>query len=1019
MHEFPDSIKPKTRITVSRNRTIALLVGVSGCLGSHLAEKLLERGVQVIGIDDFSFGNRKNLVEATKSKDFHLINGSIDDDFFSVPENIKDFGLPRLDYAFFVAESGRSDLYSRGIVNFLKICRLLRDQQMLEAKRQTGETLSKRQIDLDQNLVKSEKPKIVLASSINLYASKLDKSAHQQKEAEIRFAKVVKYYKLNARVVRIAPIYGPRMHFRESDPMVRLIQSSLLGKIQEETTVMDFSTRAIYIDDAVTLLLKAGLSGSTAEKIYDGALLHPIKASDVRSILVDPLWSDMKGVHLTELPEWSTPNLKRTIKELSWHPHTHLIDGLRETIAYFVRNGSPDFNDHDLEVPDIKEESIKQETKRWSFAAINEEENIEEPKQSSEKKEESREEYFEENKKGIWSQLKLKALPLFLVLIVFFGLVYPAGDLVVGGLSIRSNLQASKEAVERADFNKANQSLSAAHANIREIKQLVDSLAVVQRLGVFKSEIGEISQLVNLAEEGIEGSKYALTGSQDLFEATKVISGESDKDPKKLYSDAQVNLIFAGEKLTKVQARLEDEEFLDNFHPEIKSRAADFAQKLKMYSTLVEKGRVLSVLIPNITSVEGEKRYLLLVEDNLEQRPAGGVVVTYGNLTFKDGKLTEFKIEDSNSLDNRLKDVIPVSLEVANDLKVDRLFLRDSSIDPDFPTSARQAEYIYRRVSNNSINGVIAVNLNALSGLVKAVGGVEVVELNDKLTGDDLIPKYLSFKKAQTPTPSKRNYLTLVSEQVFNKIFFVKDQNWPEVISKSGSSLVNKDMVVYLSDPQALSLLSSENWSGILPQGSTQQDGEYADFLAVVDTNLSGAPLNYYVQKTTDLKTQVSSEYQLSHQLSLRYKNPAPEDSFNGGVYRERIKVYLPLGVSLNKAELGGVDVAKDVSEFSDHNRQAFSLLFELGPGEEKLLTIDYSVTSKLELKNNELVYRLDVFKQSGSSNSPLTLNFIYPKELKAKTDSFEVLPSESEGVSLSTRLNNDKSFVFNFQKTP
>lgn len=1011
MHDFPDSIKSKTRISVSRNRTIALLVGVSGCLGSHLAEKLLERGVQVIGIDDFSTGDRKNLSEAVKSKDFHLINGSIDDDFFSVPENIKDFGLPRLDYAFFAAESNRADLYSRGVTNFLNICRLLRDQQVLEAKGKEGETLSKKQIDLDPSLVKSEKPKIVLASSINLYASKLDKNAQQQKEAEIRFAKVVKYYKLNARVVRIAPIYGPRMHFRQSDPMVRLIQSSLLGQIQDETTVMDFSTRAIYVDDAVTLLLKAGLSGSTAEKIYDGALLHPIKASDVRAILIDPLWSDMKGVRLTELPEWPTPNLKRTIKELSWHPHTHLIDGLRETVAYF--------KDHDLDIPEIKEESIKQETKRWSFAAVMDEEKPIESKKTIQKdtSEDEEEEYFE--KRGWLPRIKSKLLPLFLVLIIFFGLIYPMGTLIVGGLSIRSNLQTSKEAVERADFNQASRSLSAAHTNVKEIKQLVDSLAVVRRLGLFKEEIGEASQLINLAEEGIEGSKYALMGSQNLFEATKVISGESDKDPKKLYEDARVNLTFAGEKLTKVQARLEDEEFLDNFHPEIKSRAGDFAQKLRMYSTLVEKGRVLSVLIPIITSVEGEKRYLLLIEDNLEQRPAGGVIATYGNLKFKDGRLVEFKIEDSNSLDSRLKDVIPVSAEVASDLNVDRLFLRDSSIDPDFPTSARQAEYIYRRVDNNGIDGVVAVNLNALTGLIKAVGGVEVVELNDKLTGDDLISKYLSFKKSQAPTPSKRNYLTLVSEQVFNKIFFVKDQNWPEVISKSGSSLSSKDMVVYLSDPQALSLLSSENWSGILPQGATQAEGEYADFLGVVGTNLSGDPLNYYVQKTTDLKTQISSENRLSHQLSLRYKNSAAADSFKNGIYRERVKIYLPLGVNLSKVEVGGTDITPDVSSYSDHNRQVFSLVLELNPGEEKLINIDYSVTNELRLKNNELVYRLDVFKQSGSSEIPLTLNFIYPKTLKAKTDSQEVVPSESEGVSISTRLNNDKSFVFNFQKTP
>lgn len=1015
MPDNSDSINHKSRITLSRNRTIALLVGVAGFLGSHLAEKLLERGIQVIGIDDFSTGIRKNLSEVIKNKDFHLINGSIDDDFFSIPENIKDFGISRLDYAFFTAESERADLYSRGVTNFVNFCRQIRDQQVLAAKGEKGEVLSKKQIDLDPSLVASEKPRIVFVSSVNLYASKLDRFNQHLKDAEIRFAKMVSYYKLNARVVRLAPIYGPKMPFRESDPMIRLIQSALLDKIQDETTSLDFSTRSIFVKDAVNLLIKAALSGSTAEKIYDGALLHPINASDIRQVLLDPLWAQRRGVHLSQLPEWPTPNLKRTIKELGWKPQISLIDSLRETIAYF--------KDHDLVVPEIQDEAlssnfqneIKKEMKRWSFASIKEED---EQEKGSDKNQDGEEDFFE-GKQGTLSRIMQKILPVFLILIVFFGLIYPTATLIIGGLSIRSNLQSSKDLVEKAEFDKAKVSLNSAHNNLKSIKQLTNSLAVLQRIGVFNEEIGNLSQLINLTEEGIEGSKYALSGSQNLYEATKIISGEStETDPKKLYQDAQVNLTYANEKLTKVQARLEDDKFINKFHPEIRSRALDFAQKLKTYSALVEKGRVLSVLIPSITGVEGEKNYILLVSDNLELRPSGGVITSIASLTFKDGKLTSFKIEDSNNIDSRLKDLIPVSPETASDLKVDRLFLKDSSIDPDFPTSARLAEYIYKRIENKGISGVIAVNLNTLSGLIKAVGGVEIAEISQKISGDDLILKYLDFKRSQLSTPSKRNYLTLVSEQLFNKIFFVKAKNWPEVINQSSNSLGKKDMLIYLSEPQSLSLLASENWAGILPQGVNNKEGEYSDFLAVTDINLALAPLNYFIQKTIDLKTTISTEDKLTRQLTIRIKNSAPNDSLNNGVYKNRIKVYLPLGVNLVKAELGGVDITKEISSYSDHNRQVFSTLLELSPSQESLLFVEYA-TDKLEFKNDNLTYRLDVFKQPGSGEVPLNINFIYPQTLKAKTESLDVVPSEKEGVSLSNRPSEDKSFVFEFQKTP
>jgi nucleoside-diphosphate-sugar epimerase len=85
---------------------------------------------------------------------------------------------------------------------------------------------------------------------------------------------------MNARVVRLAAVYGPRMHFRENDPMVRLLQVSLKGDLQKEQIDNDFSSRAVYIDDAVALLIKAILSGGTSHKIFDGSLLQPIKIAE-------------------------------------------------------------------------------------------------------------------------------------------------------------------------------------------------------------------------------------------------------------------------------------------------------------------------------------------------------------------------------------------------------------------------------------------------------------------------------------------------------------------------------------------------------------------------------------------------------------------------------------------------------------------------------------------------------------------------------------------------------------------
>lgn len=958
-------------------------------LGSHLAEELLKRGVQVVGIDDFSTGSKRNLSEVVKSRDFHLINGSIEGTFFESKVDIERLGLPRLDYAFFVAESeSNSQLYSKGVHNFLSFARSFREKSSKETE-------------------KSEKPRVVLVSSINLYNNRLEKRYHALKEAEIRFAKYTKYYNLNARVIRLGTVFGPRMHFRQGgdeDPIVRLIQSSLLDKLQGESISLNFSTRAIFVHDAVELILRSVLSGSTADKIYDGLALQPIKAEEVKQILIDPVWHESRGFIPSELPPWPTPNLKRTTKELSWKPKTNLVKGLRETISYFKDSGVeiPDLEDQ--EVPTVKEPEY---TKKWSFASFKEEDQVIQAKKDK----------VPGKGRGIFDKVKPKLIALLVLAVISAGLLYPMVSLVYGGLSIRSHLQQSKEAVERTDFVKAASEIKSARKTLSELSNLSGSLAILKRLNIFSRELDQFNQLTTLISEGVEGADFALLGSKDLFDGTKIISGESNADPVKTYESAQVSLTRAQEKLTKVQARLGDSEFTSQFHPEIKRRMNDFSSKLQTYSGLVERGRMLSFLIPEITAVTGEKSYLLLIQDNLELRPTGGFITSFGKLNFKNGKLVSLKVSDVKEIDDKLSDVFTAPNELKQDLKIDRLSLKDVNFEVDFPTSARQAELIYKRATGESSNGVIAINLNASVKLLQAVGGVKVAEISKEIKGDDLLNQHLITKASPNPNLTQ-DLLTVVHQELFNKIFYLANQNWPEVISAAGSSLSQKDLLIYLEDPKAFAQIVSEDWGGVLPRGSKDKEGEFSDFLALVESNIGASKANYYLQRTLDFRTNFSEGFSLTHTLTARYKNTSPKDAYPGGKLSERVKLYLPLGAKLKKITVGGEDITAKVASTSDYGRIIYSFLLEVPVGQERVMTAEYAFDeSMIKFEDGKLKYRLDIFRQSGSGLDNLNLNFIYPTTFKATSESLDLHPSEIEGVGLSTRLSEDKSFVFEFEK--
>ncbi len=980
------------RIMVSRNAPVAFLVGVAGFIGSHLAEKLLEKGIQVIGVDDLSAGTKLNLINCVKNRNFHFLNENIAD-----PATVKKLlrlDLPRADYAFYCAENGKTNSVSTGaVLNFLHLLK--------EIKQQINQGQSDDSTE--------EKPRILFCSSIDLYDSKLARDKKELKEAEIKFAKFVKYYKMNARVVRLAAVYGPRMHFRENDPTVRLIQVALKGELQNEQMDNEFSTRALYIDDAVSLIIKSIFSGNTSHKIFDGSLIQPIKVSEIKQILLDPLWHEERHFRPTELPPWPTPNLEKTMSELSWKVKTPLLESLRETIAYF--------KNHTEEVPDISKAKYQEIEKKWSFSNP---EIFSESGQGivgSEQKKTENKQAKEQTSRNYDGKFKRVTGALILTAILAMGLLYPIGSLAIGGVMMRNNLKNTQVALEQGDFSKAKSEIGQAEKTLHDTGDLLQGMAILKRIGVGTEQITSFEQVTAVLEEGIEGINHAVVGSEALFKTTKIISGEDRSDPGLLYETARTELSAASEKISKVNARLSDKEFIAKFPSFLQGRIEELQGKIGPYQSIVDQARVASVLLPEITALQGKKSYLVLLQNNLELRPGGGFIGSYGKFDFESGRLTGIKVDDIYALDGQLKDVIEPPQEIKTHLNVDRWYLRDSNYDPDFPTSARQATFFYKKEGGDLINGVVALDLSASAKLLSAVGGLDLPEYGEHVDGDNLFEKAISHAEVGffPGSQAKKNYLVSLQTQLFNKVFYLSQQNWPAIIQALGSSLEQKHLLLYMEDPKIFSYLASQNWAGIMPRGGAKVEGETGDFLAVSEANLGANKSNYYLKRAFNLETNIDKDGGVRHKLRIAYNNTSPSEVFPAGPYKNFFRIYLPLGAKLEKATIGESDITSQMTPFSDYGRTGYSTFLEIGPQETKNVLLEYSLAG-LNFKNDRVKYRLDILKQPGTSADAFNWTLNYPINYEL-SDVESQAKKETQQIQISSDLLQDRSFELNILK--
>jgi UDP-glucuronate decarboxylase len=307
-------------------RKRVLVTGGAGFLGSHLAERLLDQGNEVICLDNLFTGIKLNIEHLLGNSRFEFIRHDVTNPLHYEVDEIYNLACPAspIHYQHDPVQTIRTSVH--GAINIL-------------------------------DLAKRLNVRVLQASTSEVYG---DPTVHPQGEeywgnvnpigprscydegkrcAETLFYDYHRQFDVDIRVARIFNTYGPRMHPNDGRVVSNFIIQALRG--EDITIYGDGSqTRSFcYVDDMVEGLMRfMAVSGKACLGPINFGNPKEFTIRQLGEIVIDMTGSSSKLVFRalpTDDPKQRQPNISRARELLDWCPVIDVENGLRKTIAYF------------------------------------------------------------------------------------------------------------------------------------------------------------------------------------------------------------------------------------------------------------------------------------------------------------------------------------------------------------------------------------------------------------------------------------------------------------------------------------------------------------------------------------------------------------------------------------------------------------------------------------------------------------------------------------------------------------
>lgn len=555
--------------------------------------------------------------------------------------------------------------------------------------------------------------------------------------------------------------------------------------------------------------------------------------------------------------------------------------------------------------------------------------------------------------------------------------------------------------------------------------QAIGAAEPLKEAGIKFSEAHESLNSMNLVLRGImkltpqgQGAEALLTAGEELIQAGQYIAAaiapfvsqtERPGDVITAINNLSSSLTLAAphlrgarEELTRVDQNMIPETYRERF--------ASMRNLLPAVEESVNEFIGLAGQLTNVLGGSGERRYVVLFQNNNELRPAGGFIGSLALIKVSNGRLTKIDVPGGGSYDfqgSLEKQVLsPKPLSLINA----QWQLQDANWYPDWPTSAEKVAWFLENSGESSVDGVIAVQATVLQKLLAILGPIEFPEYKETLTADNVIKEIQTAVEVEyDKTENKpKQYIGELAPRVIDKILESTAGQFKDLFGLVQQGVAEKEILFYFRDPELNQEFIERGWEPTIINTDL-------DYLSIIHANIGGGKTDGVIEESWQQRIIIDDDGTAEAELIIkRYHHGNPTDAFEKFNNVDFVRVYAPEGSELISAsgfnppsarlfekaepylqpdeELSAIEGKVIIDEASgtrinnEFGKTVFGNWMQVKPGSTALATFRYKLPFKIRPfspfdSNKRGGYSLLIQKQAGARPIDYEVSIDYPVE--------------------------------------